>query len=447
LNTHTIDPRTIWALLTMEAGLVLPIISLPTQGDRLPGLLGPLLLLALLPAGYVVVREIATLRDPSWRLLCGIGLALLTRAIVSNVPEPGLPGLAAWLGHSVVPMAIGIGLWWRGGALAVAEYTASEVRAEFGVLAVCLIVALALVRPFLLPDPVLLGASVGLFAIGGLVATAMSRQDAAEVVALRFGRTLATGAAALPAVTAVVLVGILRPTLLTTMWATLAHIVELMLTPLGWLIAWLLSLFPAPGTPQPPPPPLPRPTAEPGPDPAALAALQENLAWMGWVVLFTLLLVATVAAFLVVRILLENFVTPPARAEPPTPELTTERTGTPTGDAQDLLGWVLRWLRARLAGRTRAERAAPKTSAQVEVADAWAAYAQLLQWAARQGLGRRPPETTGQFQARLTRHSPEAANTVDLVTSTYEYERYGDVHPPGDRLRRLREALAALIDR
>ena len=40
MNTHTIDTRTIWALLTMEAGLVLALISLPTQGDRLPGLLG-----------------------------------------------------------------------------------------------------------------------------------------------------------------------------------------------------------------------------------------------------------------------------------------------------------------------------------------------------------------------------------------------------------------------
>jgi hypothetical protein len=443
MNTHTIDPRTIWALLAMEAGLVLPIISLPTQGDRLPGLLGPLLLLALLPAGYAAVREFATLRDPSWRLLTGIGLALLTRAIVATVPEPGIPGLAGWLGHSAIPMAIGIGLWWRGGALAVSEYTAAEVRTEFGVLALCLIGALALVRPFLLQDPVLLGASVGLFALGGLVATAMSRQDAAEVVALRFDRTLATGSAVLPALAAVVMVSILRPALLTTMWLSLAHIIELILTPIGLLIAWLMSFFPAPGPAGAPPPPLPRPVPDAAPDPADLAALQERLGWIGWVVLLTLLVVGTVAALLVVRMLLANFVNPPTqRTDRDASELSVERTGTPKGDAQDLWAWLLHWLR-----RSRPVRPSRGGSAPVDAVDAWSAYQRLLEWAARQGIPRRPPETTGELQARLNEHAPESATAVDLITSTYEYERYGDVAPPADRLTRLRGALADLIDR
>src|SRR5882757_9188055 len=151
MNTRLVYPRTILAVLAMEAGLALPIMSLPSQGDRLPGLVGPLLLLALLPLGYLAVYEISELRDPSWRLLAGIGLALATRGLVSRVPEPGLPGLAAWLGHSVIPMAVGVGLWWRGGALGVAELTASEVRTEFGVLAVCLLVVIGLIRPFVLP--------------------------------------------------------------------------------------------------------------------------------------------------------------------------------------------------------------------------------------------------------------------------------------------------------
>src|SRR5579859_4825578 len=111
----------------MEAGLALPIMSLPTQGDRIPGFLGPLLLVLLLPLGYASLYRFRALRDPSWRLLTGIGLALLTRLVVSNVPEAGLPGLTVWLGRSCVPAAIGIALWWRGGALSVVELTASEV--------------------------------------------------------------------------------------------------------------------------------------------------------------------------------------------------------------------------------------------------------------------------------------------------------------------------------
>ena len=129
MNTRLVDPRTIWALLAMEAGLALPIISLPAQGDRLPGVVGPLLLLLLLPLGFAGVLQIRELRDPSWRLLSGIGLALVGRLAVSVVPEPGVAGLAVWLGRSFVPAAIGIGLWWRGGALCVAELTAAEIRA------------------------------------------------------------------------------------------------------------------------------------------------------------------------------------------------------------------------------------------------------------------------------------------------------------------------------
>src|SRR5258708_5415939 len=104
MNTRTVDPRTIWAVLAMEAGLVLPIISLPAQGDLLPGVLGPLLLLVLLPLGFVGVRQFRALRDPSWRLLIGIAAALLTRLVVSVVPEPGLPGGAEW-GRR--PLAVG----------------------------------------------------------------------------------------------------------------------------------------------------------------------------------------------------------------------------------------------------------------------------------------------------------------------------------------------------
>ena len=55
MNTRTVDPRTTWAVLAMEGALILPIISLPTQGDRVTGLVGPVLLLLLLPGGCAAV--------------------------------------------------------------------------------------------------------------------------------------------------------------------------------------------------------------------------------------------------------------------------------------------------------------------------------------------------------------------------------------------------------
>jgi hypothetical protein len=447
MNTRTVDPRTVWAVLAMEAGIALPLISLPTQGDRFPGLAGPLLLLCLLPLGYFAVRRWRTLRDPSWRLLIGIGLALLTRAIVSNVPAPGLPGLLTWFARSLLPMAIGVGLWWRGGALCVAELTAADVRTEFSVLAVCMLAMLGFVRPFVLSDPLLLGGSVGVFAVGGLVATAMSRQDAAEAAMLRFGRTLATTTAVLPAGLAVLLVSVLRPELLGALWLGLARLIELALTPLGLLLAWLASLFPR-GAALPAPLPV-RPPSDFAPNPQALAELQDRAAWIGTVIAIALILAAGIAAILVVRLLLANWIGSPLKREDRRgPDLTVERSGTPRGDATAFWGWLMAWLRGRLAGRG-APRAgsAGGAAAEAMTADAWAAYQRLLTWAERQGLGRRPAETTGQLQTRLAQYAPSASEAVNVVTETYEWERYGEVHPAIDRLRRVREALRGLVDR
>jgi Domain of unknown function (DUF4129) len=443
VNTRTVDPRTTWAVLAMEAALVLPIISLPTQGDRLPGLIGPLLLLLLLPAGCAAVYLFPTLRDPSWRLLAGIGLALFTRAIVSNISDEGFSGLMNWLARSFVPAAIGIGLWWRGGALAVAELTPAEVRTEFSVLAICLTVVLALIRPFLLADQVLLGMAVGLFVVAGLIGMALSRQDAAEISSPRLGRTLAIATAITPPLVAVFLVGFLRPELLDTMWLLLARGIELLLTPIGLLLNWLGSLLPR-GTPVLMPLPPPRPTPEPIPA-EALAQAQERLAWIGTVIVITLLVVAGLATLLAARLLLNNFIRDPQAwvVEHEGEEFIAESSGTPGEEASDLFAWLMRWLTAlRARGRVRREHGERDPAAR----DMWSIYRRLLDWAEAQGLGRRASETTGQFSARLAREVPEAGPAVDLVTRTFESERYGGLAAPADRLHRADEVMTAIVE-
>jgi hypothetical protein len=445
VNTRSVDPRTTWAVLAMEAALILPIMSLPTQGDRFPGLSGPLLLLALLPLGCAAVFLVPTLREPSWRLLTGIGLALLTRAIVEYVPAAGLPGLAQWLARGVVPAAIGIGLWWRGGALAVAELTPGDVRTEFSIVAVCLLVALSFVRPFLLPDPALLGCAVALFAVGGLIGTALSRQDAADIVAARQGRALAVSTSLLLPAAAVVLVGGLRPELLTSMWLLLAHAIELILTPIGLLLAWLGSLLPH-GTPGPLPAPPPVPTRVPI-DPQLVADAQDRMAWLGTLIVFTLLTAASLAALLAARLLLTNFIRDPNSLRPTAEapeEMVVEGSGSVGGEAADLLTWLMRWVRTRFA-RARPVRTRGAAPAEVAMVDAWSAYQRLLAWADERGLGRRPSETTGQLGLRLARQIPEAATDVEVLTRAFEWERYGGIRPPGDALRRVREALSKLL--
>jgi hypothetical protein len=446
VNTRTVDPRTTWAVLAMEGALVLPIISLPTQGDRIPGLLGPLLLLGLLPAGCAAVYLFPSLRDPSWRLLAGIGLALFTRAIVSEVPDEGLTGLLMWLARSFVPAAIGIGLWWRGGALAVAELTPADVRTEFSVLAVCLVVVLSLIRPFLLGDQLLLGLSVGLFAVAGLVGMALSRQDAAEVASPGPSRTLAVATAITPPLVTVVVVGFLRPELLDNMWLLLARAIELLLTPIGLLLNWLGSLLPQ-GTPAPLPPPPPQPTPERIPS-EALAEAQERLAWVGTVIVITLLIVGGLATLLAARLLLSNFIRDPRTwvSEAQDEELIAESSGNPGEEAGDLIGWLRRWLlvlraRGAAADRRRARRSDHAAESM------WSVYQRLLTWADAQGLGRRPAETTTQLSDRLAREVPDAATAVDVVTRAFESERYGGVAAPPDRLERVNAMLTATLER
>lgn len=443
MNTRSVDPRTTWAVLIMEAALVLPIISLPSQASRFPGLAGPLLLLVLLPAGCAAVFRVPPLRDPSWRLLSGIGLALLARAIVDPVPAPGLPGILVWLARSAVPAAIGIGLWWRGGALAVAELTPADVRTEFSLIAICLLGTLSFARPFLLPDPALLGCAVALFAVGGLIGAALSRQDAADVLASQ-GRSLAIATSLLLPALTVLLVGGLRPELLQGMWLLLAHGIELILTPIGLLIAWLSSLIPH-AAPGPPPTPVPVPTRT-APNPALLAQAQDRLAWIVPLIVFTLLAAAGLAALLAARLLLTNFINAP-NAMPVVVDMEdveAERSGAPASDAADFFGWLMRWVRARL------QRSAPPGTASMRVpadTDAWTAYQRLLAWAEQRGLSRRPAETTGQFSMRLAGQVPEAASSVDLVTRVFERERYGGERTGGEALGRVRRALSSLLGR
>jgi hypothetical protein len=194
-------------------------------------------------------------------------------------------------------------------------------------------------------------------------------------------------------------------------------------------------------------PPIIRPSPEPLPNTAALNELQDRMEWIGWVVIITLLIAATVAALIVARLLLSNWIgNPTQRTRDSNVELTVERSGTARDDAHDLLGWLMRWLRRRL-GRYSAPARSRHGIAEAAAVDAWAAYRGLLEWAERRGQGRRPAETTGQLQSRLATHAPETSEAVDLVTSTYEWERYGQVVPVADRLRRVRQALASLLAR
>jgi hypothetical protein len=405
--------------------------------------LGPLLLLLLLPAGYVAVRLYPELRDPSWRLLVGIALALFTRILVSPRPTEELPSIAGWIVAAILPTALGVALWWRGSATTVAEMTAAEIRTEFGILAVCGLGVLALMRPFVLPDPLLLVGSVVLFAAGGLLANALGRQDAADAATLSRSRPLAILTAVLPCVAAAILVGVLRPQLLGEFWDLFSHLVELLLTPIGLLLSGLASLLPrpgpiAPGT-LPPPPPF-----QPLPNPGELPEVSDQARWVATAILFGLALLVAMVVLVIVKLMLDHWLqAPPPVAPRHGPELQVESSGGAGRDLGALFAWLWRWLRTQIRSGPRPARNTAHAS-HASAADAWAAYRALLDWAAAHGQPRRPAETMHQLQSRLVLQAPDLADEVALVTTVYESERYGDVHPPGNALRRLARAIESL---
>ncbi|GAC1315157.1 MAG: hypothetical protein NVSMB2_05980 [Chloroflexota bacterium] len=443
-----VSTPTLWALVIMEAAFALPLISYPGEGDRVHGAPGALLLGVLLPIGFGATRMFDGLRDPSWRILWAIGLAVLSRLVVSALPDVDPASVSGWIAHSFVPCAIGVGLWWRGAALSATELTASEVRREFIVLSVCVIAVLALVRPFILPDPVLLGSVVVTFTVSGLLAAAFARQDAADAQ----GRRLVTVILILAVLLGLGLTLGLQPARATAVLTGIGWLIGTLMQPIGWFIAWLVSLLP-PLTSIGQATALPRPTALKAPDPATLEALDRGATWVGTLIAAALVLVAGVAILLIVRLMLRQWLQRPSTTTgPPPDQVTSEHAGTPGADASHflrrLLGvlhprhWLRRGWRAMPGGRAR-PHAAPDVIG-VSVDDARAAYRGFLAWAARRGITRRGNETPHELQLRMAEQAPELRDAAAEITSTYEDVRYGEHAADRRRVARLRAALKDL---
>jgi hypothetical protein len=442
MNTHIVRSEVVWAVLGMEAAVATPIIALTAPGEGTTRLAWTLVLLLLLPAGYIAVRRIELLRDPAWRVLVGFVLVVALRFQAPLMTGDGAAAAMARFLQAIVPGALAFALWWRGGSYVESELTASDVHLEFVLGGAVLMIELVIFHGIVIIDPLILIWAAGLFAASGLIAVAMARQDAADAAALGGGRSLATTIALVPVAATIGLLMVLRPEVMGAMWRGLARLLELALMPLFILLAWLASLLPvavAPGDVRPPFRPPPR-----APNLDALARQQAPPDWIPWLAATLVLLVVLFVAAGILRLLLESELVVRPQRERPTrpPGVTVERTGGAGQDVRQLMRWLGHWLRSRLR---RAPVAAPDAlGAAGAAADAWAAYRALLDWAAEHGVRRRPAETTRQLQDRLLTVAPDAADTVGLVTSTYEFERYGDVHPGNDLLRRVQAALRKL---
>ena len=227
MNTRVVRPEVIWAVLAMEAGLALPIMSVTAQGERTRGSL-PTLLVSVPAAGglFCVLRFVERVARP--------GVARPGRA--SHWPSPGAcrhrrrPGegpavaLARFL-QIVVPAALAFALWWRGGALADAELTSEEVRSEFLVAGSAMLLLLVVFHGMVPAIRCCWACAVGLFTVGraaGHGAGPPGRRRH-RVAAVR-GRVLAVLVGVLPARCRVLDLGLLRPNIMAAFWFGLGRL-------------------------------------------------------------------------------------------------------------------------------------------------------------------------------------------------------------------------------
>jgi hypothetical protein len=431
-----IRPLTTWLVVLVEtifAGLVVSAIVARTE----PPVVGALAALVMLPLGYLATRLLPPLEPIRTRLIVGLVLAFALRLAVTAA---GTPTVDAWILGAVVPTVVGLGLWWRGSALATSELTPTDVRNEFLVLGVCLLILLTIFRFILgLSGPGLLLALV-VFIGSGLLGVGLARQDGAGSPNAGPPRLLELGSVAALVAIGVLVVGALQPELIAALWQDLGAVLGvigglllLILQPLFDLLAHFnptLPAAPAGQAPLAPPQPMQPPQGEPPP------------AWLAWLVLGGAVLIALVVVSVMIAVLLMALSAVSRRGMRGTDsDSEADQEGGAGDDARALLSGLRRWL-GRLGQRTAA--ALPGRRASIQLDSARAAYRALLRWAKESGVERASSETTQQFRRRLDHQRPDGSATYASVTDSYELERYGELPAPRDRLRVLERELEAL---
>ncbi|MBI4493032.1 MAG: DUF4129 domain-containing protein [Chloroflexi bacterium] len=438
-----------WAVMGMEAALLYPLTASWLAGPDQHTPLGPLAALSMLPLGFWILDFgfwIRTEPNPKSKiqnpksLWLGVAASLGLRLLVSPLPaEPfSLAVGLQWLGSALVPAGVGFALWWRGGALAEAEFSAADVRTEFTAIGAALLALLGLFGQLALADPLSRGFPVVLFLCSGLAAVGLARQEAAGASRSASAGLLVAGTVLLVLVASLALVALLSPEVVAAILAAaqtaMLAVVQLLLLPLMLLGSWLHLELPRQEVQSAPAPiRLPQPAQVP-----VLPAWLEQLLAVSITVLVVLavVLAAAMLLWLLLPLLQRAWLRAGLRAP-----AAVEREGGLWRDADALLVALRGWL-ARLAGG--ALQAVQLSAGEYLVHDARAAYRVFLRWARRQGLERAPSETPQEFLQRLVLNMPEGQTHYIRLTEAYELARYGGVAATESELARLRQSLGDL---
>ncbi len=428
----------IWAVMGMEVALAAPLVSLLVGIPDRPTLLGPATCVALMVLGYAFF--FAPLPGlPRYRVAYAVVICFAARLLVTSPPSATeWPVLLLWLLAAIVPTLVGLVFWWRGSYLAEAELAAADVRNEFTVVGGGLIVLLTLFRGLVAADPTLATSAVVLFVLSGLIAVGTVRQDDAGSAAEPSARGLVTAVVLVFAAAGVALVGLLRPSVVATLWSAVQRALGLLGELLAFLLQPLIALLSRLHF-EPPSRELPaRPVGLPNIQ--DLVQRQPLPPWLTWLLLGLFALLALVVVigvlWLLFAVILPGWLRPRTRARSP---LVVEATGEGWDDARQLLARLGGWL-AQLRGRAGAPRG---RSADADALDARGIYRAYLRWAREHGFERSRAETPRELAARLSDARPLDIDAVAQLTDAYEHERYGQ-KPPRQPIEVLRALLARL---
>lgn len=399
--------------VAMELAYLLPVVALirAVSGVDLPGLLPGL---AAVQAAGVIAAALALPCSGRPRLWLGLLVAggMAAVALLTAVLAP-----PSW-GAAILPVALGGVLWIRGTAVGtrLPGFTAFAFGFQTGLVLLLVTLALAGIGAIALPAAPVQAAA---FLAAGLTGLGWTRRDAAAPAAdeaageasaaAARGLAMPLGAAAL-----VILLGL-------GVWSLVDRgLVDLLLAAVLWvaarlhaLLAWIVSLFPAPEPFEAPPPAMPAAgamsdqTARQGQ--ALPNWIREGAHWM--MVLGGTYIVGTI----VLSYLRELLAWLAGRAHP-TPGLERGRTGGLLRDL-GLLVLMLRRLIARLAARLGLRRG--------DDGSVRGLYRSLLAWAEARGLGRSPAETAAAHAERLGRALPPHGHDLAAIAAAYMPVRYG----------------------
>jgi len=408
----------------------------------------PILLIA--PLALVVGRKVPSAWkrsnwfDTGWWAAVALVVAVL--AELGNSLAAGEASLSRWN----VQFFAGLILAWRGLGLSDGWVDRELIESEFQigtVVVLAILVALVWVSPGAGLLPAVMFAAAGLVGLG--LARRAERRDPragpeSDWIVLLGGLVVAI------VLVAVLVVLLVTPEVLLSIWEQAYSVAEASVAGIGALFTWIFSFFPTfGGQPDQIQTGGSRsggvgPIASPTPPASAVTAPPF------WVLELFLTLIGVIFLFFAVRAIMKLMrmnvrsvtLRMPRQRETP-PPLSSGDAFTWAGWWRSFMAWFRAWVRGgrgTTTGRTEQDRQNAQP-AEAEQRSIRALYRELLAAAARAGFERLPSTTPNELARDVTSARPSARPSVSAATDLYVRARYGEEHVSRDELARMRSAV------